>query len=221
MKKYYLMDAAAVAGALIILILTTIWLPAFWPLYLRTLAGLGIGGICFAIYLVIRPSDEIISLEKELQSTAESARKINQASKNLLPAAGACRSSLETISKAIAQLEMRILRREFIHLGTEIRRLRILAESFASITQFLTGEVHLRPSELKLKISDIEDREIPQVLTTIQELNASIDALHVKRLASAQEELKLITNLYDRNSAAHTAASILMQILEPSDQAGK
>jgi hypothetical protein len=215
-KKRVFVDGFAIAGALAVLAVTTLLLPSFWPIWLRLLIGALIASILFAIYLVARPPDEIIALEQQLETIAVNARQIMQAGKHLIPEAKAFQRSLGDISTAIAQLEVRILRREIITLGTPIRRLESLSRNFLMLTKVLTGEVYLRPAELSQKLNDIREQHIPETLQTIQELNASLDESRAKQLVSAEEELELLSALYDRNSAAHNAADILRQVLEES-----
>lgn len=215
-KKRLFLDALAIAGALAVLVITTLLLPFFWPIWLRLLIGALVAGILFAIYLVARPPDEIIALEQQLETIAVNARQIMQAGQHLIPEAKAFQRSLADISTAIAQLDVRILRREIITLGTPIRRLESLSRNFLMLTMYLTGEVYLRPAELSQKLSDIREQHIPETLETIQELNASLDESQAKQLVSAEEELELLSALYDRDSAAHNAAEILRQVLEES-----
>jgi len=215
-KKRVFVDGFAIAGALAVLAVTTLLLPSFWPIWLRLLIGALIASILFAIYLVARPPDEIIALEQQLEMIAINARQIMQAGKELIPEAKTFRQSLADVSTAIAQLEVKIMQRELITLGTPIRRLESLSKNFLMLTKVLTGEVYLRPAELSQKLSEIREQHIPETLETIQELNASLDESRAKQLVSAEEELELLSALYDRDSAAHNAAEILRQVLEES-----
>ena len=215
-KKRVFVDGFAIAGALAVLAITTLLLPSFWPIWLRLLIGALIASILFAIYLVARPPDEIIALEQQLETIAINAKQIMQAGKELIPEAKTFRQSLADVSTAIAQLEVKIMQRELITLGTPIRRLESLSRNFLMLTKVLTGEVYLRPAELSQKLNDIREQHIPETLETIQELNASLDESRAKQLVSAEEELELLSALYDRDSAAHNAAEILRQVLEES-----
>ncbi|MBP1702344.1 MAG: hypothetical protein H6Q38_1451 [Chloroflexi bacterium] len=215
-KKRVFVDGFAIAGALAVLAVTTLLLPSFWPIWLRLLIGALIASILFAIYLVARPPDEIIALEQQLETIAINAKQIMQAGKELIPEAKTFRQSLADVSTAIAQLEVKIMQRELITLGTPIRRLESLSKNFLMLTKVLTGEVYLRPAELSQKLSEIREQHIPETLETIQELNASLDESRAKQLVSAEEELELLSALYDRDSAAHNAAEILRQVLEES-----
>jgi alkylhydroperoxidase/carboxymuconolactone decarboxylase family protein YurZ len=88
----------------------------------------------------------------------------------------------------------------------------------------LTGEVYLRPPELQAKLEEIRKQHLPETLQTLQDLNAVLDESRAKQLASAEEELEILAQLYDQNSAARNAAEILRQVLEvppPSAQGGE
>jgi len=214
--KRLIIDLLAISGALVVLAITTLLLPSFWPIWLRVLIGALIASLLFAIYLVARPPDEIIALQRQLETIAVNASQIKLAAGRLIPAARDLRSSLLEIATAIAQVEVRIMRRELLTSATEIRRLESLSRNFLMLTMYLTGEVFLRPAELSQKLNDIREQHIPETMQTIQELNASLDESRAKQLVSAEEELELLSALYDRNSAAHNAAEILRQVLEES-----
>jgi hypothetical protein len=53
---------------------------------------------------------------------------------------------------------------------------------------------------------------------TLLELNASLDEQRAQQLVSAEEELELLSTLYNRNTAARNAAEILRQVLAEPDQ---
>jgi hypothetical protein len=214
-------DILAMLAALAVLALTTLLLPSFWPIWLRGLIGLMFGSIVFAIYLVARPPDEIIALQRQLETTAVSASKIQQAAGKLIPLAKSFRLGLLEVSTGIAQLEVKILRRELLPLATEIRRLESLANNFLSLTMVLTGEVYLRPPELQAKLEELRKQHLPETLQTLQELNAVLDESRAKQLASAEEELEILAQLYDQNSAARNAAEILRQVLEVAPQSAQ
>src|SRR5512139_2740334 len=118
--KRLIIDLLAISGALVVLAITTLLLPSFWPIWLRALIGALIACLLFAIYLVARPPDEIIALQRQLETIAVNASQIKQAAGRLIPAARDLRSSLLEIATAIAQVEVRIMRRELLNSATEI-----------------------------------------------------------------------------------------------------
>ena len=217
-SRRLVIDLMAILGALAVLAFTTLLLPSFWPIWLRVLIGALIACLLFAIYLVARPPDEVLALQRQLEAIAKDARGIQQAAGKLIPAARDFRTSLLEISTGIAQLEVRIMRRDLLLSATEIRRLESLAKNFLAMTVVLTGELYLRPGELQEKLAEIRDQHIPETLQTLQELNVVLDEGQVKQLASAEEELEILSALYTRNSAAYNAAEILRQVLAEPEQ---
>jgi hypothetical protein len=215
-QKRAIYDGCAILVALVVLVITAILLPSFWPIWLRALIGALLAFILFAIYLVARPPDQIIAMQRQLETIAMNASKIKQAGDHLIPEARSLQTYLADISKAIAQLDVKILRRELVTLEVQIRRLESLSSNFLTLTRVLTGEVTLRPEELQKKILEFRDQDFPEALKTIQELNVSLDESQAKQLASAEEELELLATLYDRDSAAYSAAEILRKVLEES-----
>ena len=219
-SRRLVIDLMAILGALAALAFTAFLLPDFWPIWVRALIGVLIACLLFAIYLVARPPDEVLQLQRQLESIARDARGIQQAAGRLMPAAREFKPSLLEISTGIAQTEVRIMKRDLLPSATEIRRLESLAKNFLAMTVVLTGEVYLRPGELQAKLAEIRDEHIPETLRTLQELNAVLDETKVKQLASAEEELEILSALYTRNSAAYNAAEILRQVLaEPEPPA--
>jgi hypothetical protein len=218
--KRTLYDGCAILVALGVLVITAVLLPSFWPIWLRALIGVLLACILFAIYLVARPPDQVIAMQRQLETIALNASKIKQAGNHLVPEARSLQVYLTDISTAIAQLAVKILRRELVTLETEVRRLESLSTNFLTLTKVLTGEVYLRPAELQKKVLEFRDQDFPEALKTIQELNVSLDESQAKQLASAEEELELLAALYDRNSAGYNAAEILRKVLEESPTPG-
>jgi hypothetical protein len=217
-SRRLVIDILAILGALAALAFTVFLLPDFWPIWVRALIGVLIACLLFAIYLVARPSDEVLGLQRQLETIAQEARGIQQAAGKLSPAARDLKPRLLEISTGIAQTEVRIMKRELLPSATEIRRLESLAKNFLAMTSVLTGEVYLRPSELQAKLLEIRDEHIPETLQTLQELNAVLDESRARQLASAEEELEILSALYTRNSAAYNAAEILRQVLAEPEQ---
>jgi hypothetical protein len=212
-RKRACLDILVVAGALAVLVITTLLLPSFWQLWLRALIGALFASLLFAIYLVARPPDQVIALQRQVESIALNASKVKQAAGKLIPGARAFQQDLLEIATAIAQLAVKILRRELLPQETEIRRLESLSQSFLTLTRVLTGEVYLRPEQQQQKISEMRSEHIPDTRQTLQELNVALDESRAKELASAEQELELLATLYDQNTAAHHAAQILQNVL--------
>jgi len=213
-----ILDIMAILGALAVLAFTAFLLPDFWPIWVRALIGALIACLLFAVYLVARPPDEVLALQRQLEAIAMNARQIQKAGNKLIPEARSLKPELAYISTGIAHLGVRIMQRELVSAATEIRRLESLSKNFLALTVVLTGEVYLRPVEFQAQLADLRDQHIPETRTTLLELNASLDEQRARQLASAEEELELLSTLYNRNTAARNAAEILRQVLAEPDQ---
>ena len=213
MSKYRTWDVVAIIIALAVMVLITVVLPHFWLLAVRVAIGFVCAVIVFAMYLVVRPSDEIIEIEELLLVVAKNASGIYNASKRLIPRADQLAPDLQEMARSIATLGDRMIRRELKFLSTEVRRLYTLSTSLLACTRFLTGEVSVRYQDFSGKLEDFRS-DMHDAVVTIEEINVAIDNSEAKRLASAEADLDFINQLYANNNAAREAAQILKDILK-------
>lgn len=220
--KYRLRDTLAIIACLSSLTLIMVLLPEFWIWWIKALIGLGFASILFIIYLYLRPSDELISLEEKLQSISHYATQINQISKHLKPEASSLALNLRLVATEMARTAADILNREFKYLSVEIQRLESLGINLALLCQTITeldqGGIYLRKSELYANIINIETMQLPNALTTIEEIRVAIHQSRAKQISSAEQELKHLHSLYKKNQATLDAIKQLQNILKETEE---
>ncbi len=211
-----ILDSLAVAAALIAMVATAFLFPYGAPI-IRVAVGLvPSAGLLVTYFLFLRKSDDVIALEESLGRTARIATQIKRIAES--QRSPKLKDALQAIAVHIARMAAKLVTRDLTGIGTHVRRLEKLSDSFLTVLGVLTGEVTLSRSQMAALMTELETQHIPETETALEALEVGIDEGRARKLLAAESELNLLRQLATTTSKAGRAAELLRSIIEDSER---